>query len=155
MKNIDNKLEKLGEDIKNEVKIGDKMYIASAVFSMYGYEELKDRLKIIDEFNFIFTNPTFLKHEKESKQERKFEIDNYTREKSVAGSEFEIKLKNGILYNCYGHFANISFGNRWKATPNKVFTLLGAIPGYFLFLRWKKEYIEWNGQFYTEMDKIR
>ena len=94
MKNIDNKLEKLSEDIKNEVKIGDKLYIASAVFSMYGYEELKDRLQIIDEFNFIFTNPTFLKHEKENKQERKFEIDNYTREKSVAGSEFEIKLKN-------------------------------------------------------------
>ena len=54
MKNIDNKLEKLGEDIKNEVKIGDKMYIASAVFSMYGYEELKDRLKIIDEFGQTF-----------------------------------------------------------------------------------------------------
>lgn len=53
---------------------------------------------------------------------------------------FQIKFKNGILYNCYGHFANLSFGNRWKATPNKVFTLLCAIPGYFLYLRWKKIY---------------
>ena len=96
MKIIDNKLEKFGDDIKGEMKIGDKLYIASAVFSMYGYEELKAGLKIVDEFNFIFTNPTFLKQEKANKQERKFEIDNYAREKSVVGSEFEIKLKNKL-----------------------------------------------------------
>ena len=98
MRILDNKAEKLGEDIKKELKIGDKCYVASAVFSMYGYNELKNQLKNIDELKFIFTNPTFIKEQKEIKQERQFEIynDNIKREKSIAGSEFEIKLKNKL-----------------------------------------------------------
>ena len=98
MRILDNKAEKLGEDIKKELKIDDKCYVASAVFSMYGYNELKNQLKNIDELKFIFTNPTFIKEQKEIKQERQFEIynDNIKREKSIAGSEFEIKLKNKL-----------------------------------------------------------
>ena len=96
MKVIDNRIEKFGEDLKQEIKINDKCYIASAVFSMYSYEELKKQLSEIDELDFIFTNPTFIKKEKEQKQERQFEIDNYKREKSIVGSEFEIKLKNKL-----------------------------------------------------------
>lgn len=94
MKIIDNKFEKFGDDLKKEIKKGDRCLIASAVFSMYGYEELKKELNEIEEFNFIFTNPTFIKRENEVKQERQFEIDNFKREKGIAGSEFEIKLKN-------------------------------------------------------------
>lgn len=41
MEVLDNKLNKFGDDLKNEIEQGDKLYIASAVFSMYGYEELK------------------------------------------------------------------------------------------------------------------
>ena len=96
MKVIDNRIEKFGEDLKQEIKANDKCYIASAVFSMYSYEELKKQLSEIDELDFIFTNPTFIKKEKEQKQERQFEIDNYKREKSIVGSEFEIKLKNKL-----------------------------------------------------------
>lgn len=96
MKVIDNRIEKFGEDLKYEIKENDKCYIASAVFSMYSYEELKKQLSEIDELDFIFTNPTFIKKEKEQKQERQFEIDNYKREKSIVGSEFEIKLKNKL-----------------------------------------------------------
>ncbi len=96
MKVLDNKIEKFGDDLKKELKTKDKCYIASAVFSMYGYEELKKQLSKIDELEFIFTNPTFIKKEKEQKQERQFEIDNYKREKSIVGSEFEIKLKNKL-----------------------------------------------------------
>ena len=96
MKVIDNRIEKFGEDLKQEIKINDKCYIASAVFSMYSYEELKKQLSEIDELDFIFTNPTFIKKEKEQRQERQFEIDNYKREKSIVGSEFEIKLKNKL-----------------------------------------------------------
>ncbi len=96
MKVIDNRIDKFGDDLKAELKESDKCYIASAVFSMYSYEELKKELSHIEELDFIFTNPTFIKKEKEEKQERLFEIDNYKREKSVAGSEFEIKLKNKL-----------------------------------------------------------
>ena len=96
MKVLDNRIEKFGDDLKQEIKVKDKCYIASAVFSMYSYEELKKQLSQIDELEFIFTNPTFIKKEKEQKQERQFEINNYKREKSVVGSEFEIKLKNKL-----------------------------------------------------------
>lgn len=96
MKVLDNKIEKLGNDLKNEIKTGDNCYVASAVFSMYGYEELKKELKKINELKFIFTNPTFIKKKKQEKEERVFEIDNFKREKSIGGSEFEIKLKNKL-----------------------------------------------------------
>lgn len=96
MKIIDNINNKLGDDIKKELKRGDKCYIASAVFSMYGYSELKRELEDIEELKFIFTNPIFIKKEKDKKQERQFEIDIHKREKNIAGSEFEIKLKNQL-----------------------------------------------------------
>ena len=96
MEVLDNRIKKFGDDIKKEIKLGDRFYIASAVFSMYGFNELKNELKYIDGFDFIFTNPTFIKEEKENKKERQFEINNYHREKSLLGSEFEIKLKNKL-----------------------------------------------------------
>ena len=96
MKVIDNRISKFGDDLKEEINVGDKCNIASAVFSMYSYQELKKQLDNIDEFNFIFTNPTFIKEKREQKQERLFELNNYKREKSLVGSEFEIKLKNKL-----------------------------------------------------------
>lgn len=70
MKVLDNKIDKFGNDLKNEIKNGDRCYIASAVFSMYGFEELKKELKNIKELDFIFTNPTFIKKKKkESKRD--------------------------------------------------------------------------------------
>ena len=96
MKVLDNIITKFGDDLKEEIKAGDKCNIASAVFSMYSYQELKKQLGSIEEFNFIFTNPTFIKEKKEQKQERLFELNNYKREKSLVGSEFEIKLKNKL-----------------------------------------------------------
>lgn len=96
MKVLDNKISKFGDDIKEELKVGDKCKVVSSVFSMYSYQELKKQLSEIDEFNFIFTNPTFIQERKNQKEERLFEIDNYKREKSLVGSEFEIKLKNKL-----------------------------------------------------------
>lgn len=96
MKVLDNRIEKLGNDLKNEIKNGDNCYIASAVFSMYEFNELKKELKNINELDFIFTNPTFIKEKKKAKAERIFELDNFKREKSIGGSEFEIKLKNKL-----------------------------------------------------------
>ena len=66
---------------------------------MYSYEELKKQLSEIDELDFIFTNPTFIKKEKEQKQERQFEIDNYTQPAmKVAAIEGE-KEKVDKVYN--------------------------------------------------------
>lgn len=51
-----------------------------------------------------------------------------------------IKFKNGILYNCYAYFANISVQDRWKSCSNKLFALIGWLPGLVLYRRWKKKY---------------
>ena len=96
MKVIDNRVNKFGNDLKEEIKANDSCFIASAVFSMYGFYELKKELKNIKELDFIFTNPTFIKEKKDTKTERIFELDNFKREKSISGSEFEIKLKNKL-----------------------------------------------------------
>ena len=96
MKTIDNQFEKLGDDLKKELTNNSKIKIASSIFSMYGYDLLKKELEKIDSFDFIFTDPTFINVESNNKEERKFEINNHLREKSISGSEFEVKLKNEL-----------------------------------------------------------
>ncbi|MBR3430563.1 MAG: DEAD/DEAH box helicase family protein [Clostridia bacterium] len=93
MKVIDNVTTILRDDIARTVKRGDKVSIAAAFFSMYAYRELKKQLESVDEFRFIFTSPTFVV-ERESKQRREFYIPRRTREQSLYGTEFEVKLRN-------------------------------------------------------------
>lgn len=81
------------DDIAETLKKGSKVSIAAACFSMYAYKELKSQLENIEECKFIFTSPTFVK-EKESKQKREFYIPRLSRETSLYGTEFEIKLRN-------------------------------------------------------------
>lgn len=96
MEVFDNKINKFGDNLKNELKAGDKCNIASAVFSMYGFNELKEQLDKVEEFRFIFTNPAFIQNANDYKQGKSFEINVHKREKSIAGTEFEIRLKNKL-----------------------------------------------------------
>ena len=93
IKVIDNINTILRDDIAETIHRGDKISIAAAYFSMYAYRELKKQLESVDEFRFIFTSPSFIK-EKESKQRREFYIPRRTREQSLYGTEFEVKLRN-------------------------------------------------------------
>ena len=93
LKVINNVDETLKEDLEREIKKGSKLSIAAACFSMYAYKELKTQLEQVDEFRFIFTSPTFIK-EKVEKQKREFYIPRLSRESSLYGTEFEIKLRN-------------------------------------------------------------
>ena len=52
-------------------------------------------MKNIDEFRFIFTSPTFIK-EKDKKEKREFYIPRLNRERSLCGTEFEVKLRNEL-----------------------------------------------------------
>ena len=93
IKVIDNVNSILRDDLAETVHRGDKISIAAAYFSMYAYRELKNQLENVDEFRFIFTSPTFIK-EKETKQRREFYIPRMSREQSLYGTEFEVKLRN-------------------------------------------------------------
>ena len=93
MKILDNVTNTVRDDLHEEIKGGSKISVAAACFSMYAYQELRKELEKIDEFRFIFTSPTFIT-EKTEKQKREFYIPRLSRESSLYGTEFEIKLRN-------------------------------------------------------------
>lgn len=93
VKILDNINNTLRDDLQVEIKTGSKIAVAAACFSMYAYQELKKQLESVDEFRFIFTSPTFIT-EKTDKQKREFYIPRLSRENSLYGTEFEIKLRN-------------------------------------------------------------
>ena len=95
MELIDNINRTLKDDFIKEIGKGSKLSIAASCFSIYAFEELKAQLKNIQELRFIFTSPTFVT-EKANKQKREFYIPRLNRERSLYGSEFEIKLRNEL-----------------------------------------------------------
>lgn len=95
MELINNTTKTLKDDLSVEIKKGSKLSIAAACFSIYAFQELKKQLSGIDELRFIFTSPTFTT-EKAPKEKREFYIPRLTREKSLYGTEFEIKLRNEL-----------------------------------------------------------
>ncbi len=95
MELIDNINKTLKDDLSVEIKKGSKMSVAAACFSMYAFQELKSQLKDIEELRFIFTSPTFIT-EKTKKEKREFYIPRLNREKSLYGTEFEVKLRNEL-----------------------------------------------------------
>lgn len=90
---IDNVTKTLKDDLSEEIEKGSKVSIAAACFSIYAFQELKKQLKNVKELRFIFTSPTFVK-EKAKREKREFYIPRQTRERSLYGSEFEVKLRN-------------------------------------------------------------
>ena len=95
MELIDNKTRLLKEDLSDEMHKGSKLSIAASCFSIYAFQELKRELKDIDELRFIFTSPTFVT-EKAKKERREFYIPRLNRERSLYGTEFEVKLRNEL-----------------------------------------------------------
>lgn len=95
MKIIDNINNTVKSDLQAGIHRGSKLSIAAACFSIYAYQELKNQLESIDELRFIFTSPTFIT-EKASKAQREFYIPRISRESSLYGTEFEVKLRNEL-----------------------------------------------------------
>ena len=81
------------DDLIKTIQRGSRVSIAAACFSIYAYQELKFQLESCEKLRFIFTSPTFVA-EKTPKERREFYIPRLKREKSLYGTEFEIKLRN-------------------------------------------------------------
>ena len=95
MELINNTTKTLKDDLTVEIKEGSKISIAAACFSIYAFQELKKQLVDIAELRFIFTSPTFIA-KKTKKEKREFYIPRLNRERSLYGTEFEIKLRNEL-----------------------------------------------------------
>lgn len=92
---FDNVSSTVKDNLTVTIKKGDKLSVAAACFSIYAYQALKKQLDGIDGLRFIFTSPTFLQ-EKAPKEKREFYIPRLDRERSLYGTEFEVKLRNEL-----------------------------------------------------------
>ena len=99
MEIIDNINQLLGDSLKKTLTPGAKLQIAAASFSIYAFEALKKELEQIDGLEFIFTSPTFVPSvasDKFKKEHREFHIPKLSRERSLYGTEFEVRLRNEL-----------------------------------------------------------
>lgn len=95
MKVINNVTETVRDDLSETIRKGSRLSIAAGCFSIYAYQELRKQLDFVEQVRFIFTSPTFVQ-EKAPKTKREFYIPRLSRERSLYGTEFEIKLRNEL-----------------------------------------------------------
>lgn len=95
MDTFNNTTKVVKDDLIKKVQSGSKVSVAAACFSIYAYQALKDELESCDQFRFIFTSPAFVA-EKTKKERREFYIPRLNREKSLYGTEFEVRLRNEL-----------------------------------------------------------
>ena len=89
---LDNKnFGKVGDEIKNNLKKGSNVSIISAYFTIFAYNELYKELNKVDKVKFLFTEPTFIKKDKEKIRQYYIKINS---EDTLSGTDFEMKLRN-------------------------------------------------------------
>lgn len=116
---FNNKTEKLWDDLKVEIKKNSKLYVAAAIFSIYGFDVLKNVLSKIDSLQFIFTDPTFVQTDKDKRQQKKFEINTTKSIQSISWSDFEIHLKNEMKWRAIAKECKKWIENKVKFKTNK------------------------------------
>lgn len=95
MEIFDNITKTVKDDLTVTIEKGSSLSIAAACFSIYAYQVLKKQFDQIDELRFIFTSPAFVT-EKAPKEKREFYIPRLNRERSLYGTEFEVKQVQGV-----------------------------------------------------------
>ena len=96
---INNVSDLLGDDLKAEIAPGSKVRIAASTFSIFAFEALRKELEKVSDLEFIFTSPSFVTEkvtDKLRKERREFFIPGGQAESSLAGSDFEIRLRNKL-----------------------------------------------------------
>lgn len=92
---FDNVTNRVIDDLKTTIREGSKVDIAAASFSMYAYQLLKKELESVSELNFLFTGEVFT-NENAPRESREFYIPRLYAERSLYGTDFEIKLRNEL-----------------------------------------------------------
>ena len=90
---FDNLNQTVCDDLKKVIRKRSKIAVAAPCFSLYAYDALKKQLESAKEFRFVFTTPTFVE-KLDDKVQREFVISKLKRERSLYGTEFELKLRN-------------------------------------------------------------
>lgn len=67
---------KVGDFLKDKIQAGSKLSIVSAYFTIYAFEQLKDKLQNIEHLNFLFGEPRFVKRlDPEKTDTKSFKIE--------------------------------------------------------------------------------
>lgn len=82
----------VGDFLKNKIQAGSKLSVVSAYFTIYAFEQLKEKLCSIDHLNFLFGEPRFVKSLDPDKtdtksfkiEDEKLALNNRLQQKSVA-----------------------------------------------------------------------
>lgn len=94
---FDNKTRIVKDDLAARLRKGDRVSMASAYFSIYGFRELERQLRSVGGFRFIYTSGTFVSGgDGREKERREFYIPRLSRERSLYGTEFEVRLRNEL-----------------------------------------------------------
>lgn len=83
------------DDLRMTIRSGSKVSIAAASFSIYAYQALRSELANIEQLDFLFTGDTFTK-ETADRESREFYIPRLKAERTLYGTEFEVKLRNEL-----------------------------------------------------------
>ena len=136
MQILDNINNTIKDDLQKEVKKGSKISIAAACFNISDYQELKKQLEGVEELPFIFTSPTFIT-EKTPKAKREFYIPCLSRERSLYGTEFEVKLRNELTQKAIAKECA-----EWIEQPEDVlsYALFGQVAVKFFEYRRAQKY---------------
>lgn len=140
MRTINNTTERLGDDIRLELKPGSRVRIAASAFSIYAFEALREELEQIEELEFIFTAPSFEPSnatDKIRRERREFFIPAGHAESNLYGSEFEVRLRNRLTQRAIAKECadwvrrKVTF--RSNATERQIqpITLIDEETGYF------------------------
>jgi SNF2 family DNA or RNA helicase len=92
---FDNITQRVVDDLREELTNKSKVNIIAASFSIYAYRSLRKELNQVEELNFLFTGEAFTK-EKIDREAREFYIPRLKIERSLYGTEFEVKLRNEL-----------------------------------------------------------
>lgn len=125
MEVFDNINKRVYEDLKKEIEDKTVISMASAYFSIYAYQELKAELEKLDEFRFIFTQPTFTTDASE-KESREFYIPRLSREKSLYGTDFEVRLRNELTQKSIARECAEWIKRKAKFKSNKTQGVMGG-----------------------------
>jgi len=92
---LDNVTDLFGDDLKHELASRDRVDLSAATFSIHAFAALADQLQALDSFRFIFTGPSFATDGESGKaQHREFIIPPVMNRRDLAGTPFEIRLRN-------------------------------------------------------------
>jgi len=92
---FNNVTDKVIDDLRSTIGSGSRVSIAAASFSIYAFQSLRKELEQIEQLDFLFTGETFTK-ETTPRESREFYIPRLNAERSLYGTDFEVKLRNEL-----------------------------------------------------------